>query len=191
MISKTTLTLFVVPVFVAGIAFAQQPAAPPVQANPTPGCSATPAELAANKKVALAFFITQGDARVALADPSYKQHNPAFVKGAQQAKLGDYDYFKSRFGGAGRQGGGGGGARQGGAPAGPQPPAGNPFEVVTAECDIVTIVHKVYAQDPTLPPGNFYERFTFDTFRVRNGKLVEHWDAAVINPPAPAGGRGN
>jgi hypothetical protein len=29
-----------------------------------------------------------------------------------------------------------------------------------------------------------------DVFRVRNGKLVEHWDGAVINPPATAGGRG-
>jgi len=25
-------------------------------------------------------------------------------------------------------------------------------------------------------------------FRVKNGKLVEHWDTAVINPPPPAGG---
>ena len=45
---------------------------------------------------------------MALADPSYKQHNPAFVKGGREAGLSDYDYFKSRFGGpppAGRQGG--------------------------------------------------------------------------------------
>jgi hypothetical protein len=32
-----------------------------------------------------------------------------------------------------------------------------------------------------------YEVFTFDTFRVKNGELVEHWDGAVINSPAPAG----
>ena len=40
--------------------------------------------------------------RVALADPSYKQHNPAFVKGGREAKLSDYEYFKSRFGGPAR-----------------------------------------------------------------------------------------
>ena len=58
--------------------------------------------------------------------------------------------------------------------------------------DIVTVIHKVYRQDPTAETGKFYEAFTFDSFRVRNGKLVEHWDGAVINPPAgtPAGGRG-
>ena len=76
--------------------------------------------------------------------------------------------------------------------AGPPPPPGNPFEVVTAECDVVTVVHRNNRQDPTATPGTWYEVFTFDTFRVRNGKLVEHWDGAVINPPAqqtPAGGR--
>jgi hypothetical protein len=25
---------------------------------------------------------------------------------------------------------------------------------------------------------------------VKDGKLVEHWDGALINPPAPAGGPG-
>ncbi len=159
----------------------------------TPGCTATPAQLEANKKVAMEFFRPGAD-RVALADPSYKQHNPAFVKGGREAKLSDYEYFKSRFGGP-RAGGPGGGAAGGrGAAEGPQPPAGNPLEIVMAECDLVTIIHKNFRQDPTAAPGNFYEVFTFDTFRVRNGKLTEHWDGAVINPPAPAaapGGRGN
>ena len=59
---------------------------------------------------------------------------------------------------------------------------------MTAECDVVTIVHKNYRQDPTAEPGKFYEVFAFDTFRVKDGKLVEHWDGAVINPPAPAAG---
>ncbi|MBI4263857.1 MAG: hypothetical protein HY657_05760 [Acidobacteria bacterium] len=195
MLRKTTMMLVgALPLVAVALGSAQQAPAPLVPANPPPGCTATPAELAANKKVAIAFFQTTGDARVALADPSYIQHNPAFVKGAREAKMSDFDYFKSRFGGAARQGGGGGGgARQGGAAAGPQPPPGNAVEVVTAECDIVTIVHKASRQDPTAPAGTFYEVFTFDSFRVRNGRLVEHWDGAVINPPAaaPAGGRGN
>ncbi len=148
------------------------------QANPTPGCTATPAQLEANKKVALEFFRPGAD-RLALADPSYKQHNPAFKKRAEENKVSDYEEFKAAF--AGGRGGGRGPA------AGPTPPPGNPLEVVTAECDIVTVIHKNFRQDPTAEPGKFYEVFTFDTFRIKDGKLVEHWDSAVINPPAPAG----
>jgi len=148
------------------------------QANPTPGCSATPAQLEANKKVALEFFRPGAD-RLALADPSYKQHNPAFKKRAEENKVSDYEEFKAAF--AGGRGGGRGPA------TGPAPPPGNPLEVVTAECDIVTVIHKNFRQDPTAEPGKFYEAFTFDTFRIKDGKLVEHWDSAVINPPAPAG----
>jgi predicted SnoaL-like aldol condensation-catalyzing enzyme len=167
-------------------AAAQQPFNPTI-VFPAAGCTATPAELEENRKVALAFFAPNAD-RVALADPSYKQHNPAFVKGAREAGMNDYDYFKARFGGpaAAR----GGGPRAGGAPAGPQPPAAAPYEFAVAQCDTVFILRKQFRQDPTLPAGNFYEAYSFDAFRVRNGKLVEHWDMAVINPPAPAGGRG-
>ena len=175
-------------VLLAAAAKAQQPP-PAAQANPTAGCTATPAQLEANRKVAMEFFRTRGEARVALADPSYKQHNPAFKKRGEDNKVSDYEEFKSTFL---AQAAGQGAAAPSPPAAGPQPPAGNPFEVVTAECDIVTLIHKNYRQDPTAAPGKFYEVFTFDTFRVRNGKLVEHWDGAVINPPAPAApaGRG-
>jgi predicted SnoaL-like aldol condensation-catalyzing enzyme len=164
-------------VLVAAPAFAQAPAA--TQANPTPGCTATPAQLDANRKVAMEFFRAQGADRVALADPTYKQHNPAFKKRAEDNKVSDYEEFKAAF--ANPQGRGGGGGR--GPAAGPTPPQGNPYEVVTAECDIVSVIHKNYRQDPTAEAGKFYEVFTFDTFRIKNGKLVEHWDGAVINPP--------
>src|ERR1700746_883926 len=160
-----------------------QVAPPAQQANPLPGCTAAPARLEMNKDVARECFRTQGAARVALADPSYKQHNPAFKKRAEDNKVSDYEEFKAAFSNP-QRGGGRGPA------AGPTPPPGNPFEVVTAECDIVTVIHKNYRQDPTAEPGKFYEVFTFDTFRVRNGKLVEHWDGAVINPPAAGRGRG-
>ena len=154
---------------------------------PEAACTATSAQLEANKKVAMAFFAPGAD-RVALADPSYKQHNPAFIKGGREAGVTDFEYFKSRFGGPPQPAPAGGPGR--GPAAGPQPPPGNPLEIVTAECDLVTIIHKNYRQDPTASAGTWYEVFTFDVFRVRNGKLVEHWDGAVINPPAPAGGRG-
>jgi predicted SnoaL-like aldol condensation-catalyzing enzyme len=182
-----TVTLFS---WLMAIAAALVAAPAGVQAQvvaPQTGCKATPAELDANKKVAMEFF-RPGVDRVALADTTYKQHNPAFVKGGREAGLGDYEYFKSRFGGPPRQGGPGPGRGQA---EGPQPPAGNPLEIVMAECDVVTVIHKNFRQDPTAAPGTWYEVFTFDTFRVRNGKLVEHWDGAVINPPAPAAGRGN
>ena len=128
--------------------------------------------------MALEFFRPGAD-RLALADPSYKQHNPAFKKRAEENKVSDYEEFKAAF--AGGRGGGRGPA------TGPAPPPGNPLEVVTAECDIVTVIHKNFRQDPTAELGKFYEAFTFDTFRIKDGKLVEHWDSAVINPPAPAG----
>lgn len=168
---------------------AQQPA-PAQAANPAAGCAATPAQIEANKKVAMEFFRTTGADRVALADPTYKQHNPAFKKRAEDNKVSDYEEFRTTFLGQAAGRGAGGAGR--GPSAGPQPPQGNPFEIVVAECDLVTAIHKNFRQDPTAP-GTFYEVFTFDTFRVRNGKLVEHWDGAVINPPAPAGapaGRG-
>ncbi len=135
----------------AGIpALPQQPPAA-VQANPARGCAATPQQLAANKRVAMEFFRTTGEARVALADPMYKQHNPAYRKRAAENKVSDYDEFKSTFlAQAGR--GGATGAR--GPAAGPTPPSGSAFEIVTAECDIVTIVHTVNRQDPTAELGN-------------------------------------
>src|SRR5438477_11147912 len=130
------------------MAIAQQPPSPPANAaNPAPGCTATPAQLAANKKVAMQFFRVQGDERVALADPSYKQHNPAFKKRGEEAKISDYEEFKNSFSTAalaGRRGGSGPGPA-----AGRQPTLGNPFEHVPAEYELVTVINRLYRPDPT------------------------------------------
>jgi hypothetical protein len=122
-IQRVTATIALT--LLAATAVAQQPPPPANAANPAPGCTATPAQLEANKKVAMQFFRVQGDERVALADPSYKQHNPAFKKRGEDAKISDYEEFKNSFSSAalaGRQGGPGRGPG-----AGPQPPPGNPF----------------------------------------------------------------
>ena len=171
-LSKLTLLLAML---LPAVDPAQMPA-PPVQANPAPGCTATPAQLEANRKVVTKFFQTSGADRVALADVTYKQHNPVFIKRAADNHVSDYEEFKNAF------------LAQAAGPVrglglGPTPP-GNPLEIVTAECDIVTVIHRNFRHDPTAP-GKLYEGFTFDTFRVKDGKLVEHWDDASINPPDP------
>jgi predicted SnoaL-like aldol condensation-catalyzing enzyme len=157
----------------------------PTQANPTPGCTSTPAQLEAVKKVALDFAFLTGDAKIALADPSYRQHNPTQHKRAQDQGISDFESFKKTFLAAAAPGGTGGGGAA--ASTGPKPPEGNRAEIVLAQCDIVTVIHRIYRQDPTAQPGKFYEAFTFDSYRVKDGKVVEHWDDQVINPPAPAG----
>ena len=148
---------------------------PAAQANPVPGCSVSRSQLSANRKVVLDFFRTTGEARVALIDPLYKQHNPVVVRRAQHENLSDYEEAKKSFLEQAQ------GTVQG-LGLGPTPP-GNRFEIVTAECDIVTVVHSSFRHDPT-GESKFYEAFTFDTFRVKNGKLVEHWDNASLSAPA-------
>jgi predicted SnoaL-like aldol condensation-catalyzing enzyme len=53
----------------------------------------------------------------------------------------------------------------------------NPPALITAEGDLVTYVFKQMAPDPK-DKSKTYERFSFDTFRVKGGKIVEHWDGA-------------
>jgi hypothetical protein len=169
---------------VSGVsAFAQQI---PPQMNPTPGCTSTPAQLEATKKAALDFAFLTGEAKVAMADPTYIQHNPVQHKRAQVEGTSDFESFKKTFLGQAAAAGGGAGGGAGRGAAGPQPPAGNRGEIMLVQCDIVAVIHKINLQDPTAAPGTFYEAFTFDAYRVKNGKVTEHWDAATL-PAAQAG----
>lgn len=55
----------------------------------------------------------------------------------------------------------------------------DPPELVIAEGDLVQWVFKRTATDPN-DPSTIYEFFWYDTFRVQDGLIVEHWDNAVL-----------
>jgi predicted SnoaL-like aldol condensation-catalyzing enzyme len=55
------------------------------------------------------------------------------------------------------------------------------FDVVMAEGDLVTLIQRIPRKDAK---GETYDSFWFDTLRVKDGKMVEHWDNALR--PAPA-----
>ncbi|MGA2279278.1 MAG: nuclear transport factor 2 family protein [Verrucomicrobiota bacterium] len=54
----------------------------------------------------------------------------------------------------------------------------NPPELVIAEGDLVTLVWKRRLPEPA-DKTKTYEAFWFDVLRVKDGKLVEHWDCAT------------
>lgn len=153
------------------------------QAQETPmphGCSLTPSELQTEKKVVMDFYrpgITLREL-IALIDPSYIQHNPLALKLGTEKHISDYEEFKQLFtvmASATTPTGANvldsPARRDGRAPH---------VVILTAECDLVTAIVQNTRPDPTAPPGTGYEQFSFDTFRVRVGKLVEHWDDEEI-----------
>jgi len=60
----------------------------------------------------------------------------------------------------------------------------NPPAIVQVDGDLVTWIFRREMQDPR--DGSTYSSYWFDTYRVRNGKVVEHWDAATRPAPPPA-----
>lgn len=55
---------------------------------------------------------------------------------------------------------------------------------VGADGDIVTLIRSLPIPEPG-GPGRTYEGFIVDVFRVREGKLVEHWDGGRKASAAP------
>ena len=164
-----------------------------VATAPTVGLAADTPEEAANKQLVLDYYrdieATVGAGKVSelpkvdakYRDPGYIQHS---VGGGQ--------------GGRGAQG------REGGAPAGGPPqdrggaaPAGGPGSQggggaaprmgpprllsITAEGDMV---NQVTVRSMPGADGKTNETIIFNLFRVKNGKLIEHWDAFGV-PSGP------
>jgi predicted SnoaL-like aldol condensation-catalyzing enzyme len=57
-------------------------------------------------------------------------------------------------------------------------------DVLLAQGDLVLVMMKHTNPDPT-DSSKTYDSFWFDLFRVKDGKIVEHWDNAMKNPPRP------
>lgn len=53
--------------------------------------------------------------------------------------------------------------------------------IIMAEGDLVTAIYKGDLPNPDRP-GETYEAFAFETFRVRDGKFTEHWDQVTLEP---------
>jgi len=145
------------------------------------------AQMEKNKAVVRAFFKPDvtGKERYDLLDDGYIQHNPSAKKMADDMHLSYKEGFRQML------------DRMGGNfPTPPteiegvKVPAGNMLYMVLAEGDLVFVMSQQYRRDPTVTAVTFYPAYTWDVFRVRNGKLYEHWDGATINARPVGGGPG-
>jgi predicted SnoaL-like aldol condensation-catalyzing enzyme len=124
-------------------------------------------KLAANKKLVFDMWraIIQG-AHTELAPKyftqDYIQHNPNVATGRDAM----VQYMKSTR------------------PVRPIDPAITfPVVAIMAEGDKVLIATVTYSADPTAP-GTKYAGTHFDLFRIKNGKIAEHWDSVPKDPAA-------
>jgi predicted SnoaL-like aldol condensation-catalyzing enzyme len=61
----------------------------------------------------------------------------------------------------------------------------NEIVAVLADGDLVTVLTPRKYPDPRTPGKEYYTTW-FDTWRFVDGKADEHWDSALVPPPAPA-----
>ncbi|MGA2564318.1 MAG: nuclear transport factor 2 family protein [Steroidobacteraceae bacterium] len=129
------------------------------------------------RELALAFFrdgVTPEE-RASLMHPHYVQHNPSFKRFADinglSGKEGFLAYLKV--------------LRAGQPTAPPQGPAGDPTYRIFVDGDYVVVLQLRKPPDPQ-NPGKTYESFWFDAWRVKDGRLYEHWDPSTIPEPVPA-----
>jgi predicted SnoaL-like aldol condensation-catalyzing enzyme len=124
----------------------------------------------ANKKVVFEFYRQVWETGNAELLPQFyaadfKEHNPAVPPGGLDGLA---RFLKMRFPTV--------------KPAGKE--LQNPPAMVQVDGDLVTWTFKRDAKDPK--DGSTYNSYWFDTYRVKNGKVIEHWDAATRQAPPAA-----
>jgi predicted SnoaL-like aldol condensation-catalyzing enzyme len=141
------------------------------------------ATMEANKKLVNGMFKADKNASDSLKsfydmlDPGYVQHNPEFRRFGEINNLHGREEFMALMPMMMRADG----------PFAPPPadaPVGNPLYKVMADCDMIVVLQQKYLPDPQ-HKGKYYEAFWFDAWRVKNGKLAEHWDPAEIPSKLP------
>jgi predicted SnoaL-like aldol condensation-catalyzing enzyme len=131
------------------------------------------AQLEANKKLAMRFFNDNIFANTEKIDevihPDYIQHNPVFARYNEENHVAGRDGLK-KFLAARNMGN----QQKKAAPAGPPPQR---EMIVSAEGDLVTVITSRNSKDKD---GKDYKSYWFDMWRVKDGKLYEHWDGATL-----------
>lgn len=80
-------------------------------------------------------------------------------------------------------------AAQPGAAPKPSGPPQSDVVIATVDGELVTLIRKKMLPDPQ-DPGKSYEAFGFETLRVHDGKIVEHWDSVTRQGAPPSGAPG-
>jgi predicted SnoaL-like aldol condensation-catalyzing enzyme len=151
---------------VAGAVLVLAFAMPLIGQRPDPAAS-----LEANKKLVLDWYAFQGSredrARRFLAD-DYIQHNPRFLKMDEITGARGRDAWLAAND-----------AARGRASLVPHGiPLRNPV-LITAEGDLVTVVFKAALPDPD-NEAKTYDAFAITVFRIKDGRLAEHWDSVTL-----------
>src|SRR5262249_23843463 len=164
---KTIVLLFALTFLVAAV-FAQTPVTPNAK-SPEELAKSPNKQLETDKMLVLNLFREILEARhMELADKyladDFIQHNPNAANGLPALK----QYFSA----------------QNTQPREIQPKVQRKVVAMVAEGDIALIVSPRELTDPK-DKANKYTTVGFDMYRIKNGKVVEHWDAALKNANAP------